>query len=231
MVDVVTRRTVGAEVTFSITDDGFVRLLELASKTTGTVPIVHVFDNDPEYANAVVIAWCEFHGVLIVRNVPQTPQRNPWAERRIGELKRISGLDAPLAMGSLKVARTRLLDAVAVVDEHLVRPVLGNKTAREADTQPWVEYAPSQRAQLLKQVVVARDETRTRLPEKATRRQVRRAERDAALKVLEDLGLITISIGGEPRARHARRQQASSAHGSGPTVIQTTATIAPDSEL
>ncbi len=90
------------------------------------------------------------HQVILLRNVPHTPQHNPFAERNNGDLKRASGLDRAVTRGAdplqgpvcfmepgglatRAACAARLAAAWYALDVCTPRASLGNKTPRELD--------------------------------------------------------------------------------------------------
>ena len=197
VLDVASLRTLSTVVAFTATAHEVIELLERAVVENGGPPVVLFFDNGPENVNVLVVAWCREHGVMIVRNVPHTPQHNPWAEHRIGELKIESGLDAHVSVPSLLAAQMELERAVRVLDHGRRRRTLEFRTACEADKAPHPRYDAAQREALLARVDMVVAQARSSLAEPASARALRRAERNARLKVLEESGVITITVGGQ----------------------------------
>ncbi len=199
-IDIASRRTVGMVVAYTASAAEVILLLERALVLVGSLPLVIFIDNGPENVNAAVAAWCHAHGVILVRSVPHTPEHNPWIERRNGELKAVSGLDAWVPVDSLDEVEARLQVAVDVLDGGRLRRTLGYVTARVADERGRLRYDADQRRAFYAAACAARTEARTGLGEEATSRDVRRAEREATLGVLEALGLITRTVGGRSRS-------------------------------
>lgn len=200
-IDIASRRTVGTVVAYTASAAEVILLLERALVLVGSLPLVIFVDNGSENVNAAVAAWCHAHGVILVRSVPHTPEHNPWIECRNGELKAVSGLDASVRVASLEEVEARLLAAVDVLDGGRLRRTLGYVTAREAGVRDRVEYDADQRAAFYSAACAARTNARAALEDDAKSRDVRRAEREAILQVLEAFGLITRTVGGRPRSQ------------------------------
>jgi ribosomal protein S28E/S33 len=102
--DAASARTVGLSVGPPVTARDALALLEHAREERGGLPLVLARDNGSPYTATSVQSYLAAHQVIELRNLPRTPQHNPWAERAIGELKADSGLDMrdrPSAMLSL----------------------------------------------------------------------------------------------------------------------------------
>lgn len=91
--DVASTKTVALEVGAPTCGDEVVALLQHAEQERGTLPLVLVRDNGSAYASRTVEEHLAKERVAVLRNLPRTPQHNPWAERAIGELKADAGLD------------------------------------------------------------------------------------------------------------------------------------------
>ncbi|MBK8180614.1 MAG: transposase family protein [Planctomycetes bacterium] len=77
-----------------------------AAERGGKYPFVVQMDNGSENQNALVRAWAVEHEVILLFNIPHTPQHNARAERTNGNLRLASGLDKPTLRraGELAVA-------------------------------------------------------------------------------------------------------------------------------
>lgn len=62
-------------------------LLVRAKLVRGQLPLVLAMDNGPANQNELVTAWLRSERVIVLWNVPHTPQHNAWAESFNGELK------------------------------------------------------------------------------------------------------------------------------------------------
>lgn len=91
--DAASARTVGLTVGPPVTARDALALLEHGREERGGLPLVLARDNGSPYAAKSVQSYLDAHRVIVLRNLPRTPQHNPWAERAIGELKADSELD------------------------------------------------------------------------------------------------------------------------------------------
>jgi transposase InsO family protein len=75
-------------------------LLGRAKLVRGVLPLVLAMDNGPANKNELVTAWLRQERVIVLWNVPHTPQHNAWAESFNGELKtELGALGELLARG------------------------------------------------------------------------------------------------------------------------------------
>ena len=149
--DACTQRILDVTVGPPAQGNDVVRMLERAlAQRKGAYPFVLQVDNGSENANALVRAWAAEHEVILVFNLPHTPQHNPRAERKNGELRMASGLDKPTLRraGGLSglfgtpqealldvrpLIAARLLAAWRSLDACTPRASLGNLTPYELD--------------------------------------------------------------------------------------------------
>lgn len=52
-----------------------------------------------------LVAWCERHRVVILRNLPHTPEHNPWIEHGFGELKAQQKRESPSSFCSTQIRK------------------------------------------------------------------------------------------------------------------------------
>jgi transposase InsO family protein len=203
-------RTLGLSIGPPAKGTDVVRLLEHTAKERGGYPLVLMADNGSINRNAHVERLLEREQVIVLWNLPHTPQHNARTERGIGDLKRASGLaraatrgadpsQVPVCTREPGVARTRtaLRDSLAAawlcLDVLTPRCALGGRTPYELDSQ-----AP--RADDL--VCRARfyQELRLELERIAlgpgNARARRMAQRDATWRALQRYGLVTRTRGG-----------------------------------
>lgn len=172
--------------------------LEAACGEREGAPLVLSRDNGPEYASRAVARWCREHRVVVLRNLPHTPQHNAWVEHANGELKELlapalwtaSPTDANCYLTALREAAGRL-------ERCRLRVSRGGRTAAELDAllprgdhlvdrSAFYEAACSQVALAVNGLKGARAR--------------RRAEREAIFGVMEHFGLIIRTRGGAPIA-------------------------------
>ena len=188
-------------------------LLERAALERGGVyPFVVQMDNGSENQNALVRAWAALHEVILLFNIPHTPQHNPRAERTNGDLRVASALDKPTLklVGGLACVQaaakelgvpTRTLVGVMLgqawrgLDEHTPRASLGNRTPCELDRiSPRAEDRAC-RARFCREVCEERQRI-ARLP--CRTREARKLVREAVWCALERHGLVERTRGGLP---------------------------------
>lgn len=157
------------------------------------LPLIAAMDNGPENVAAEVAAYLAAHQVVVLYNVPRTPQHNARAERGIGELKQESGLGKGVRLADIPEAQERLEAARDRLDSHRLRACLGWRTAEEADRTVPCWYTAVDRgafhAAACSALANAVLGTRTLVAR-------RRAERKAILDVAASFGVIRITRGG-----------------------------------
>ena len=187
-------------------------LLKRAKLVRGRLPLVLGMDNGPENNNELVCSYLAAERVIVLWNVPHTPQHNAPIESYFGELKlelEASGVlwrgvaDPSQGPRSLSEAgggvnighlRTSVQRVVQVLNQR-VRPSRGGFTAAQLDRMlPRAEDLVN-RARFydtacaaLRRAVLDIDDARAR----------RRAEREAILCTLEQFGLVTRTRGRRP---------------------------------
>jgi hypothetical protein len=178
--------------------EDLVTLLEGARRSRGTLPLVLSRDNGGPQKSQVLARYCARERVVVLRNHPRTPRHNPHAERAIGELKQVSGLDAGVRLPSRDEARTRLEDAWHRLDHHRLRARLGYRTAAAVDATMPGWYHRTTRGRFYEAARAAIEEATARC---STARARRLAEREAIFRTLEEFGLISRTRGGRPLTR------------------------------
>jgi hypothetical protein len=189
-------------------------LLASAKLVRGTLPLVLGMDNGPANRHELVLSWLRNERVIVLWNVPHTPQHNAPIESLFGELKleleATGGLAArgadpsqghvSLSEPGVPATRMRLRERLRGLARRLnerVRPSRGARTAAELDRiLPRAEdlvdrarfYAAACAA--IQAAVQGNDNPRAR----------RRAEREAILCTLERFGLVTRTRGRRPVA-------------------------------
>jgi hypothetical protein len=187
-------------------------LLVRAKLVRGTLPLVLAMDNGPANRNELVCSYLHAERVIVLWNVPHTPEHNAWVESLHGELKLELEVSGALWMGvadptqgprSLTEAgaerETGHLDACVSrtlrVMNGRARPSRGGRSATQLDTlldraEDLVDrerfYAAACAAR--ERAVLGIENTRAR----------RRAEREAIWCTLEELGLVTRTRGRGP---------------------------------
>lgn len=184
--DVASTLTHGASIGSPPSSFDVVVLLQRIVDETGVVPLVLAHDNGPENAG-LLNAWCRHHGVIQLRNLPYTPQHNPWVERGNRELKAHTGLGKGALIPGIEEAAIDVRRAFDRIDGRIPRATRAWMTAREA-------YAALPGAQALVDrdaLVQATDcAIREAVQDCCSARERRLAEREAILKTLEHFELI-----------------------------------------
>lgn len=210
--DVATTRTLALSLGGPPCAEDTLAQLEAAERERGTLPHVVCFDNGPEYRNRLVMGWLSERKVIVLWNVPHTPEHNPWAESFNGELKEElrargelgkRGADPSQGPGSLSeagVPSTRahfercVPRALAVLNAR-TRPSRGGLTAAQLDRiRPRAEDLV-QRARFYETACAAIEAAVQGIENTRARR---RAEREAVLCTLEQFGLVTRTRGRGP---------------------------------
>lgn len=104
--ETVTPKTLWGSVGAPLTEEELVRILEASAKERGCWPLVARFDNGGANRSNVVCECLAAHGVIMLFNVPHTPERNAFVEHAIGEAKCACGLDASTDSPVVKLPRT-----------------------------------------------------------------------------------------------------------------------------
>jgi hypothetical protein len=188
------------------------RLLVRAKLVRGTLPLVLAMDNGPANRNELVTSWLARERVIVLWNVPHTPQHNAWIESSNGELKvELEALDELLTRGrepsqeptsppeagvsSTRAHYHRCLPRVARLLNARVRTSRGGLTAAQLDrilphAEDHVHRARfyDTACAAIRSAVQGIDDARAR----------RRAEREAILSTLERFGLVTRTRGRRP---------------------------------
>ena len=163
-----------------------VALLERSVDGRGTLPLVAAIDNGGENLG-MLTGWLEEHRVIALRNLPHTPEHNPWIEHGFGELKAETGLGKNVRIPVLREAVEDIADAIERLDAGRLRATRGWRTAVDFDRDlPPAEHRVP-RARFYR---AARCAMRMAVQNCHTERQRRLAEREAVLTTLEWYSLI-----------------------------------------
>ena len=178
----------------------------------GTLPLVLGLDNGPAHRNALVRDYLAREQVVVLWNVPYTPQHNAPIESAFGELKREMDAQGDLASVDAGPSQTRVcsrepgvsptrrhaercVQRVLRVLNQRARPSRGGLTAAQLDSlRPPAEDLVS-RARFYDSACSAIARA-VQAPTNARAR--RRAEREAILCTLEEHGLVTRTRGRRP---------------------------------
>jgi hypothetical protein len=188
-------------------------LLKRAKLVRGRLPLVLGMDNGPANRNELVCSYLAAERVVVLWNVPHTPEHNAPIESHFGELKlELEALDelvppmpdpsqVPVCLSEAGVSSTRAHFQRCVprlarrLNEQRVRTSRGGFTAAQLDKiLPHVEDLVSRdhfydtACAAIRSAVQGIDEARAR----------RRAEREAILCTLEQFGLVTRTRGRGP---------------------------------
>ena len=187
-------------------------LLQRAKLVRGRLPLVLGMDNGPANKNELVLTWLAEERVIVLWNVPHTPEHNAPIESFFGELKIELDASGALWMGiadpsqgprSLSEAGARAkivqlegsVQRVVRVLNQRVRPSRGGFTSAQLDRMmPRAEDLVNRACfyetacAAIRSAALGIDDARAR----------RRAEREAILCTLEQFGLVTRTRGRRP---------------------------------
>ena len=195
--DVGSTLTLGTSIGGSPSAKEIIRLLRRLRRAGGVLPLVLVLDNGPEN-RGLLKRWCQSNQVILLYNLPHTPQHNPCAEHGNGELKRISGLGKGTRIDSLVLANATMLVALQHIDGVRRRPTRGMRTAREAYAALPPALARIDRPRFYESTDCA---MRAAVESSTSERQGRLAAREVVLQALERNGLVTRTRGRGPLLR------------------------------
>jgi len=213
--DVAPVKVVETSVGGPATGESVLALLQRAELVRGTLPLVLGMDNGPANREAKLQAWLKKRRVLVLWNVPRTPQHNAPIESFFGELKieldalgelQVRGPDPsqdPVLLseagGSVTKRHFRVVvpRLVARLNASRVRPSRGGYTADELDRLlPHAEDLVD-RARFYDSACAAIERAVQGITNARARR---RAEREAVWRTLEEFGLVTRTRGRRPAA-------------------------------
>ncbi len=193
LVDALSFKTIVARVGWTPTGKDVVRLLKWLLESADGLPLAVLLDRGSENVNRRVRRFAKRHHLVLIFNVPRTPQHNPWVERKWKDQRSVSGLRACTPLASLEEARGRFDAATAVLDHARLRAKHGGITAAQRDAIGRVRYSAALRERLWNDVRAAVERARAAC---ARPRDRPRAEREAALAVLDVYGMIERYRGG-----------------------------------
>jgi hypothetical protein len=193
--DVTSTKTLGVAIGPPPTSGEVVLLLTRIALVGGVLPLVLASDNGGENRGELE-EWCAANQVLHLKNLPRTPQHNPWVEHGNGELKAQTGLGKGARINSVSETAAAVLEALEHLDGVVLRPTRGERTAREV-------YAALPAAETLVDRAELFDAAHCAIAEAVegcrTARERRLAERKALLATLERYELITQTRGPMPQ--------------------------------
>ena len=192
--DVASTKTLGVSIGPPPTSAEVVVLVQRVVEEVGEIPLVLSIDNGGENQGELD-AWCKAHGVVRLRNLPRTPQHNPWVEHGNAELKAETGLGKGVSISDVREVAHDVVLALHRIDGARPRRTRDWMTARDAyATLPSAE-AQVDRDRFVEAVRCAVDEA---VQDCRTARQKRLAERQAILTTMECFGLIKRTRGRDP---------------------------------
>jgi hypothetical protein len=210
--DVATTRSLAPAVGGPTTAEDVVAVLERAKAERGRLPLVLALDNGPAHRNERVRAYLAAERVVVLWNVPRTPEHNPWVESLHGELKleldargelETRGAEPSEGHGSLAEAgvpstRSRLEGCARRVTRVLnqrVRTSRGGFTAEQLDSLLACAEDLVSRDRFYEAACAAQRDAVLDIENPRARR---RAEREATLCTLERFHLVTRTRGPRP---------------------------------
>jgi len=208
--DLCVRRVLSISVGPPPTGHDVVRQLDCTARARGGNPLAVLFDNGGANRAQEVREHLAAEQVLVIWNLPYTPEHNAWTERGIGDVKAEAGLlklqrrAADLAQRSVSSSVTgfaaqakdlfvRLVDAWLRLDRDTPRADFLGLTPEELDRIAPRADAHVRRARFYADVCSALETARAA---HAAPRARRMAEREAVWCALERAGLVTRVRGG-----------------------------------
>jgi hypothetical protein len=207
--DVATTAPIAPRVGGPATGADVLALLMQALLERGALPLVLVMDNGPANRCELVLDWLAEHQVVVLWNLPHTPQHNPWIEELHGEVKReLEARDEQLRRGpgptqapvcspepGVSSTHQHFQACLAPVVRTLNgrhRPSRGGHTAAELDRIRPPAEALVNRARFYQAACAAIDRA---VQGVVGARARRRAEREAIWCTLEEFALVTRTRG------------------------------------
>ena len=213
--DVAPLKVVGISVGGPATGARVLALLQRAELERRTLPVVLGMDRGPANRDKKLLDWLRKRKVIVLFNVPRTPQHNAPIESFFSELKREleaqdelvarvpNPSEAPVSSSEAGVSSTRahfqrcVPRLVRRMNSRRVRPSRGGRTADELDRiLPRAEDLVH-RARFYDTACAAIERAVQRTDDARARQ---RAEREAVLCTLEQFGLVTRTRGRRPAA-------------------------------
>ena len=208
--DLCVKRLLSISVGAVPTGRDVVRQLELTARARGGPPLAMLFDNGGANRAEVVQEHLAAEQVVVMWNLPYTPEHNAWTERGIEDVKAEAGLlraqrrAAEALQDSVSSSKTgfaakakdlfvRLVDAWVRLDLHTPRADFLGLTPEELDRIAPRADAHVRRARFYEDVCSALESARAL---HAAPRARRMAEREAVWCALERAGLVTRVRGG-----------------------------------
>lgn len=191
--EVASTRTIGLSVGPPATADEVVQLLDATVQQRGAAPLVLLTDNGGTYRSRELKAWCRLHGVVHLLSLPRTPQHNAASEHGMRELKEEAGLGKGAWLPDVEQPAARLVAARDRIDGGRLRRTRAWRTAIDDDVNRphWRESVT--RSEVLEAVSC---KTVQAVLHSEPGRARRRAIREAVLRALQELSVITRTRGG-----------------------------------
>jgi transposase-like protein len=186
-------RTIEIAVGPPATGADVVVLLERARRMRGALPLALATDNGSAYCSQVVARYLAESQVVHLKSLPRTPQHNAWSEHGMRELKEEADFERTVPSLVARTARLALLEARDRLDEHRPRRSRGWRTAVEHDAALVPAGLLVDRLGFYAAVCCAIQEA---VLHSRSRREHRRATREAVLLCMQRFELITMTRGG-----------------------------------
>jgi hypothetical protein len=221
--DVATTTTIAVRVGPPATAEDVIRFLEAVRRARGWLALVLAMDNGPAFTSLVLTLYLRELRVVVLRNLPRTPQHNPWVEHGNGELRRETGLlsrtrKARLARASSRVRSPRLAEpglddaapsqealvlayaqllgsALQTLDGQRLRKSRGYRTAAAVDAETPSWYGALARDDFYAAACAA---VRKAVLGCNTKRGRRLAARKALLVTMQQYGIASTTVGAVP---------------------------------
>ena len=193
--EVASTRTLLVSVGPEATAEDLVRVLEHLRMTRGALPLALGIDNGPAMKSRLLLDYCTFHEVVLLRNLPYVSEHNAAVEHGHRELKEEAGLGKGVRLEDDAEAAARMAEAIACVDGRRLRTTRGMKTAVAVDEETPRWYPRIERRVFYVAACKAIGEA---LQGCQNARERRMAEREAILCTMQRFGLISRTRGGEP---------------------------------
>ena len=179
-----------------------INLLEHAKKENGQLPLVLSIDNG--YDSPALRSYLNEEGVLLLVNLPYTPEHNTWVERAMRSLK--EGIRDRLEPEELRGERAlALTDIVLVMQEGLLDMNARRRAKRRAQGQGETTIdrdrpsCPRYDRELRSRLARGLARRLERIPaERISARRRRLLERYAIFETLLEAGLVSLTRGGRP---------------------------------
>lgn len=210
--DGLSRRKIGLSIGPPSSGADVARLLASTAEARGGWPFVVTMDNGGENRAAQLEELLARNQVIVLWNLPRTPQHNSRAEHAIGELKLAAGLDGKARERALRVLEedehgnvnvlparvsllTRVIQAWACLDAHTPRQDFAGLTPLEIDR---VAPAAEDRACRARFYAEVCEELNSVALMPIGKRARRKLAREAIAAALARHGLVTRTRGGRP---------------------------------